>query len=881
MADDLDSFDPVRGPARERIDAQELSDPDDRGAVLLDRRRRRPRYFDDRFLTARDLTRNQQYTLLRQADLAQLSGGGIVHGLAVHTDQSGTHVRIDPGLGIARTGESMALRRAAELTLAKLRVVAAQIRTTKLLAESAATRAGTGMYVLVARPVEYSRNAVMTFPDGTLAKLALADTEIVEGTWFSLMLLPGAGPNEIVGRGRARLAREVFVGGFDPTLATDGLALAVVGVVNGRVQWVDQALASRSVGGDAQLGFGLQGRKLRLAYQAQYTRHLADVVEQRRHAGLPDGLPASTAFAALPPVGPLPRGAIQVTTSEVRQSFFPREIYVELAIMPDDELPALLAEGLARAPIDLEADGVSLEGVPVLIVVPVSRASFDQLTPRMQGIYRAPALESTVRQVVNARPIDALGVLRRKTEPAVWSDPLPLDLEAWRKAVESATQLWYVRRRQFASASVVVPRIAAFDDDQPAIEMLSDEAQSQLLAADEIRRFNQLFGGASKDTLAAIDKLLSNKLFEPAEESSVYVSGMIGELAYLSRRGRPPVVPERFDTARSLIPLAPVPRSPVFTDIPLGDRLRLRPLELADVERVAWRFSLPGINKSLRQKSLAEPPLRSVLASSCVVPELAWLVLANDITGTKIAARIARLAALADIAGLRALAKDVTLQFDAHTFVESDFVPPSLDHTLASARSFELLRKLGEDALLRAIWPASHPTFREQLDELLMTLASGSQPVFATALLMQVLTIGFALPVDSDVHGREILDALRKHEFVAPNHNAGKLLATSRSRSRDAVVKAAASLPVRAVVSAQSRLSKLGFAEGQRLTRSPSDIYRLLALASCSFAHITTIANADPAALKPFAELARSAADRRSLTRMREALAALAGPVRR
>src|SRR5688572_27720973 len=118
MADDLDTFDPVRGPARELIDATELALPADRAAVIQDRRRRRPRYFDGRFLTARDLTREQQYTLLRQADLTQLSGAGVVHGLDVTTDATGTQLRVTSGLGVTASGESVTVRTAISVVVA-------------------------------------------------------------------------------------------------------------------------------------------------------------------------------------------------------------------------------------------------------------------------------------------------------------------------------------------------------------------------------------------------------------------------------------------------------------------------------------------------------------------------------------------------------------------------------------------------------------------------------------------------------------------------------------------------------------------------------------------------------------------------------------------
>lgn len=662
MADDLDTYDPVRGPARERMDADELVDDAVRAAVVLDRRRRKARFFADRFLAARDLTRGQIYTLLREADLAQLSGAGVVFGLDVTTDATGLRLTIAPGLGVARSGESIALRDAVSITVAKLRVLAGRTVATQLVAENAATRPTTGLFMLVARPVEHARNAIATFPSGAVSKIEIAPSELVEGTWFTLTPLPSSGQKDAVARGRARLAREVFVGGFDPTVLTDGLAVAVIGVVNGRVQWVDPHLPAREVGGDGVVGFGVQTRKTRLAYQHQFSRQLDEELARRRNAGLPDGLPATEAFAALPPVGPLPRGAVVVTPTDVLQSFFPREIYVEMAIMPADEIPALLGEGLVRAPIDLESGSAALEGVPVLIVVPVARAGFDERTPRMKGVYRGPGISATGRQIVDARPIDALTVLRLKNEPSSSSDPLPLDLEAWRKAVEGAEQLWYVRRPQYVTTSVVVPRDPETDLEMPPLELMSDVARERVEDAIEDDRFNMLFGSVSTEARNLIDELLRTEVFDgggslpsddgtPATEASVYVSGLLGELAYLARRPRP------------IDPGDPAPqlRSPAFDTYPPTTRLRVRPVDVIDVKRLVARYSLP-IQKPLRVAALRNQMVRSVLATAAVVPELALWCQTPEAVEAGGADHIAELASRTDIAGLRELAASVATQ---------------------------------------------------------------------------------------------------------------------------------------------------------------------------------------------------------------------------
>ena len=65
--------------------------------VMLDGLRRRPRYFDGKFLTGGDLTRDQDYIRQRQNDLAAATGIGVVRGLhaAIVNDGTGTDITIE------------------------------------------------------------------------------------------------------------------------------------------------------------------------------------------------------------------------------------------------------------------------------------------------------------------------------------------------------------------------------------------------------------------------------------------------------------------------------------------------------------------------------------------------------------------------------------------------------------------------------------------------------------------------------------------------------------------------------------------------------------------------------------------------------------------
>jgi hypothetical protein len=85
------------------------------GSLVIDSERSRPYWFDGRFLAARDLQREQDYFLQRQADLGQAAGFSVIHGLQVDTpaanDTSATAdtVIIRAGQGLTPAGELVLL----------------------------------------------------------------------------------------------------------------------------------------------------------------------------------------------------------------------------------------------------------------------------------------------------------------------------------------------------------------------------------------------------------------------------------------------------------------------------------------------------------------------------------------------------------------------------------------------------------------------------------------------------------------------------------------------------------------------------------------------------------------------------------------------------
>src|SRR5262245_37213520 len=103
------------GSNRIQLTTQQVQQHSQSGALVLDSSRRRPLYFDGRFLAARDLVREQDYFLQRQADLGRTAGFGIVRGLQVSRLSASNGaltadgIVVAPGHGVTPSGELVLL----------------------------------------------------------------------------------------------------------------------------------------------------------------------------------------------------------------------------------------------------------------------------------------------------------------------------------------------------------------------------------------------------------------------------------------------------------------------------------------------------------------------------------------------------------------------------------------------------------------------------------------------------------------------------------------------------------------------------------------------------------------------------------------------------
>ena len=439
----------VKGDIRVTLSADELNRGRGNGSLIVNSERTRPFWFDGRFLAARDLAREQDYFLQRQADLAQAAGFEVIHGLQVRTpgatdpNNDAETIIIGAGHGITPAGEPVLITSDLTLKLSDLpdeQNLEFQFGLSRI--PKPPTMARTGVYVLALRPVEFSANPITAYPTSIQGSRGTHDGDIVEATAAVLVPYPDPVSSFDASHRRAALARQIFVTGSSSSISSSLLPLAMISMQGGAIEWIDPYLVRRDTGPDfSGLRFGLANRATQQAFLLQYDAQLQETLSSRRNAGLSLGFSANSYFQALPPAGRFPLPSINVGSSDFTQIFFPQQLDVRLSIVPIDELPALIEEGMSLPPIDLTLAPDAYANLTVFALVPVPRAGFAAkkaslplLSPRV-----------TLPQVLSTRPPIDLLRLYRGGIPIIAQPPTATN--AWASVIGNQTYGFYIRAR--------------------------------------------------------------------------------------------------------------------------------------------------------------------------------------------------------------------------------------------------------------------------------------------------------------------------------------------------------------------------------------------------------------------------------------------------
>lgn len=457
------------------------------GVLALDPERALPLWFDGRFLTARDLNREQNYFLARQAGLARSIGSGVIEGLGVRVeDATGTRLRIRAGQGVAFDGAHLVVPEDIVVNLADL-ALQDEINARLGLSQKpgASIRARTGLFVLSLRAVEFTASPTASFPTTVTGERSLQMGERVEAAAVTLTpYAPLDAPLDSLDA-RSMAAQRLFQGDEGLGVASYALPLAMLSVRQGVVDWLDPHLVRRQLAatkGDF-LGLGLGRGQLRLAHFNQYADALDDVVTLYQRRGQPPRFPAETHFRVLPAAGPVPAACIDPAAQV--QIFFPGEMEVELSIVPADELPYLIEDSFELPPIDLTRPVSERDPVSVMVLAPVPRAMLRSRIAALGALARPLRPISLIGQGP-LRPLDRLGISRialADVAAARRAETTPAT-EAWAALLRELTQpgaggqpqvpyLWYVRRRTLRENADLESVLIAIDNaggDDPDLD---------------------------------------------------------------------------------------------------------------------------------------------------------------------------------------------------------------------------------------------------------------------------------------------------------------------------------------------------------------------------------------------------------------------------
>ena len=529
--------------SRQTLIPEEVATLRDAGVLIEDPRRERPRYFDGRFLAARDLIRDQQYILTREADLGQAAGSGVVGGLEVERGTAGDRLNVTAGHGVTPAGELVLLPRGIELRLADIpraEQLSARFGLGKLPHPPLRNRSG--LFVLALRPVEYTANPIGAYPTSITGQRTVEDGDVVEATAVVLVPWQDDGAADALDARRSRAAATIFAGDGVRGLSANVLPLAMLALSNNVVVWIDEAMVRRELGADrADLpGLGHAPRALRLAHLIQHQVQLADILL----ANGGRGFAAHQQFSVLPSAGPVPAGMIN--TTDFTQRYFPPEMAVDFSIIPEDELPALVEESLSLPPIDLEAPSATLESTSILLLAPIPRNEWRAVSNRLTTRTRM-LRPAAINLVATRKPLEILQQLRIPRQPLPLEPADPSSAEWARLA--ALPSLWFVRRRNLA-----------YRDD---------------LAGEAIRM-------AGRDTLDV-----------PAPRLAV-----LG-LDVASKRVLERATPRAALEVQSLLASPRFAESPSLTAAALGELGQAETLDQAAVLRVAADLSAPGVGDGL------------------------------------------------------------------------------------------------------------------------------------------------------------------------------------------------------------------------------------------------------------------------------------------
>jgi hypothetical protein len=562
---------------REMFAREDLEDQLGSGPLILDGLRRRPHYFDGRFLTGADLTRDQDYVRQRQADMARSAGSGVISGLQVRSIAlaRGQTMRIQPGVGLTPSGDVVMLTQQRDVPLLDL-PLSRQLDAAMGLREEPRVPLGrrTGLFILALRSVEFTANPIAAYPRSITGKRTVEDGDIIEATAITLIPYPENTGAATLTDARKAVAKQIFTG-HPSGLPQDALPLAMIAVDRGTVRWIDVAMVRRETGADSgvQVAFGGRPRSLAEAHLLQHRAHLGDVLADMQGRSIPPIFPAAQQFFALPPAGQLPAAAVRSDDFGFNQLYFPPTVDVDLAFVPIDEIGALVEESLSLPPIDLQAQAADLDATGVLIMVPVTRPRFQRFDNALSATSIVVAADAgaaagkpayDLLSTLVAKRRKQIEAAERDAEAKAQAEAEALKVNAWHAAFQEAVSalpaepgkpplLWYTRRRSIACQTRVAGVGVPVSGDDVVI---SAKVNANLARLKLEKRVAALDGKSTPQATARFISLLGSR---NVSRSDVLTVSVIADLERVAAGKPVPLDMMTVAPPTSLPPAAPAP----------------------------------------------------------------------------------------------------------------------------------------------------------------------------------------------------------------------------------------------------------------------------------------------------------------------------------
>ncbi|VAX07614.1 hypothetical protein MNBD_GAMMA25-976 [hydrothermal vent metagenome] len=292
-----------------------------------------------------------------------------------------------------------------------------------------------GLYAVVLRYAEDKTDIAEVFPQDLGASRTAQYDLITESVQLGLVALSQPLPQQSWLAIRANLIREYLGDGqASGIIPENSVALGVLAIREDQPKWLDADLLRHPL--RAALNQGDIQQDLARHYETLFK----DVMDYRRSGSLGSDFAASEYFHLLPPVGSLPKEAIN--PKKGRQGYFPENYRVWTAPIRMSDLELVRKESMRLPPIDLSLN----EPVDVIVLAPLSNRDYGYYSRRLErefdpNVGRLPHLDLLRLRLYPRRPIHELD-----TDEATWRS-------IWGRVQDQS--LLYIRRPTRAAETAI------------------------------------------------------------------------------------------------------------------------------------------------------------------------------------------------------------------------------------------------------------------------------------------------------------------------------------------------------------------------------------------------------------------------------------------